>query len=56
MPTLSAANFTLSPSFMPSSIFGSADAQELSTAIAEAGYTPVAAKAAKSGGCCGCCS
>jgi len=40
-----------------------ADAQELSAAIAEAGYTPVAeqtatvaAKPAKAGGCCGCCS
>lgn len=40
-----------------------ADAQELSDAIAEAGYTPVpvqaatvVAKSAKTGGCCGCCS
>ena len=39
-----------------------ADVQELSDAIAEAGYTPVAvqsetmvAKPAKAGGCCGCC-
>lgn len=39
-----------------------ADAQELSDAIAEAGYTPVPAQAAtvatrpvKAGGCCGCC-
>lgn len=39
-----------------------ANAQELSAAIAEAGYTPVpvqaatgVAKPAKSGGCCGCC-
>ena len=39
-----------------------ADAQELSDAIAEAGYTPVpvqaatvVAKTAKTGGCCGCC-
>ena len=38
------------------------NAQELSAAIAEAGYTPVAveaatvvAKPAKAGGCCGCC-
>ena len=38
-----------------------ADAQELSDAITEAGYTPVAvqsetaaAKPTKSGGCCGC--
>lgn len=38
------------------------DAQELRAATAEAGYTPVpveaatvAAKPAKSGGCCGCC-
>jgi len=40
-----------------------ADAQELSDAIAEAGYTPVpveaatvVAKTAKTRGCCGCCS
>jgi len=39
-----------------------ADAQALSDAIAEAGYTPVpvqaeavVAKPAKAGGCCGCC-
>ena len=39
-----------------------ADAQALSDAIAEAGYTPVAVQAAtaaaqpaQSGGCCGCC-
>jgi copper chaperone len=39
-----------------------ADAQELSDAIAEAGYTPVpvqaatvVAQTAKPGGCCGCC-
>ncbi len=39
-----------------------ADVQELSDAITEAGYTPVAvqsatvvAKPAKAGGCCGCC-
>ena len=39
-----------------------ADVQDLSDAITEAGYTPVAvqaapavAKPAKAGGCCGCC-
>jgi copper chaperone len=35
-----------------------ANGQELSDAIAEAGYTPVAVPAAelkKAGGCCGCC-